>query len=89
MRYDQAYQERKDLAEFFRKRALLHGKIQPQFTQEVHDRMMDQYPPEFFDGETPTYILLDAILGKMVPVGIDKRERILQLKKKRLFFSRA
>ncbi len=48
--------------------------------------MMDQYPPEFFGGETPTWILPDAILEKMVPVGIDKRERILQLKKKRLFF---
>ena len=86
VRYDQVCQERKDLAEFFRKRAFLHGKIQAQLTQEVHDRMMDQYPPEFFGGETPTWILFDAILEKMVPVGIDKREAIQQLKKKRIFF---
>ena len=47
-RYDSICQQRKELQEFFRKRAFLHGKIISKLSQEVHDLMMYQYPPEFF-----------------------------------------
>ena len=85
-RYDSIRAEKNELREFFSKRALLHGKIIAKLTQEVHDRMLDQYPPEFFGGETPTYILMDAIYEKMIPVGVDKALKVKNLKTQRLLF---
>ena len=85
-RYDSICQQRKELQEFFRKRAFLHGKIISKLSQEVHDRMMDQYPPEFFAGETPTFILMDAIYEKMVPAGVDMALRVKNLKAAMLLF---
>ena len=65
-RFDSICAERKELLEFFRKRAFLHGKIIAKLTQEVHDRMLDQYPPEFFGGETPTVWRFVALFREQV-----------------------
>ena len=35
--YDRKCQEKKELLEFYRKRAFLHGKIISKLSQEVHD----------------------------------------------------
>ena len=85
-RYDAVCQQRKELKEFFQKRAFLHGKVIAKLSQEVHERMLDQYPPEFFGGETPTWILMDAIYEKMVPAGVDNAQTVKNLRAARLLF---
>ena len=84
LRYEQQCAERCELAEFLRKRAILHGKIQASLKQEVHDRMLDHYGTDFFGSETPTSIMFDGILVKLVQAGVDRSMMVTGLKISRL-----
>ena len=85
--YEKHCQECRDLADFYRKRAVLHGKIQSSLTSEVHKRVLDKYGPEFFGGENPTSVLFDSVLELPVPVGMDRNVMVTTLKRARLNFN--
>lgn len=84
--YKRDLDECKSLADFFDKREKLNGKIRENMSSELHERVLDKFGPDFFNGETVTSVLMDGIQEMMVPDGFDRPKVINQLKLERLNF---